>query len=301
MLGYPKNLYLLPFDHRSSFIESFFGSVKKLTPAQLKTIQAYKGLIFEAFLSAIKKTKFTTGVPAILVDEEFGLPILKAAKKKKVVFLLPVEKSGQQIFSFAHGRSFGTSIKSLKPDIVKALVRFHPSIIKDKNNQIQLQNLATLSSFCQTNNYKLMIELLVPPSSADLKKFKNNREAFDRQLRPALTVQTIKEFQSSGIEPDIWKIEAMERSSDWPKVITAIRSGEKRQSVSIIMLGRGESFAKVKKWMDAAPKSELNGFAVGRTVFLRPLIDLHSGAINKKQAIQQIAKNYLELVHYWQR
>lgn len=299
MFGYPKNLYVLPFDHRSSFIDSFFGQVKRLTPAQLKAIQSYKALIFEAFLSATKKIKFTAGVPAILVDEEFGLPILKAAKKKKIVFLLPVEKSGQYVFDFAHGHDFGRAIKDLNPSIVKALVRANPALEKD--NKLQLPRLAALSAWCQQNNFKLMIELLVPPSAADLKKFKNSKEAFDRQLRPALTVRVVKMFQQAGIEPDIWKIEAMEKSTDWPRVVKAIRSGSERQRVSIIMLGRGESFAKVKSWMEIAPKTELNGFAVGRTVFLRPLMDLHAGAINKKQAVKEIAKNYTELVNYWQK
>ncbi|NMB48450.1 DUF2090 domain-containing protein [Candidatus Kuenenbacteria bacterium] len=299
MLGYPKNLYLLPFDHRTSFIQTLFGPVKKLTSTQIKIIQNYKTLIFQAFLLAVKKAKFTAGLPAILVDEEFGLSILKSARKKKVAFLLPVEKSGQQIFAFAHGRNFGRVIQTLQPDIVKALVRSHPALKKE--NQIQLPRLATLSTWCRQNNFKLLVELLVPPTSADLKNFKNKREAFDRQLRPRLTVQVIKAFHAAGIEPDIWKIEALEKSSDWPKVIQSARAGTERQQVSIILLGRGESFAKVKSWFDVAPKRELNGFAVGRTVFLRPLIDLHSGKINKKQALRQIADNYLELVRYWQK
>jgi len=299
MLGYPKNLYVLLFDHRTSFVENFFGAVKKLTPAQTKIIQNYKDIIFQAFVLAIKKAKFYSGTPAILVDEEFGAPLLRQAQKKKITFLLPVEKSGQKTFSFAHGSSFGMEIKRWRPDIVKALVRFHPS--DTKTNQLQLRKLSELSRFCQANDYKFLVELLVPPAPADLKKVKNNRETFDRQIRPALTVRTVKEFHAAGIEPDIWKIEALEKASDWPRVIRAVRAGQARQCVSIILLGRGENFAKVKSWMDTAPKRELNGFAVGRTVFLRPLIDLHSGAISKKQAIQQIANNYLELVRYWQK
>ena len=71
--------------------------------------------------------------------------------------------------------------------------------------------------------------------------------------------------------------------------------------MAIILLGRGESFAKVKQWMSLAPRHQLNGFAVGRTIFLRPLIDFHQKRISKKECVTEIAKNYLELVKYWER
>lgn len=297
MLGYPKNLYILPFDHRTSFIDNFFGPLKKLSPQQAKVIIQYKALIYEAFLSVAKKNSFTEAELAILVDEEFGLSILKSAPKKKITFLLPVEKSGQKIFTFAHGRDFAAAILALRPTIVKALVRSNPGL--GAANARQLPRLAALSAWCRQNNFKLMIELLVPPTPADLRRVKGQKENYDRRLRPALTIKVIKAFQRAGIEPDIWKIEALEQATDWPPVIQAIRAGAERQQVSIVLLGRGESFAKVKSWMTVAPKAELNGFAVGRTVFLRPLLDLHAGAINKKQAIKEIAKNYLELIKFW--
>ncbi len=299
MLGYPKNLYILPFDHRTSFLETFFGPGKKIGPGERKLVCQYKQLIFEAFLSVFKKIKPISAECAVLVDEEFGLNIIKAARRKKITFLLPVEKSGRQFFSFAHGRNFGRVIKSLNPNIAKALVRFHPSFGQD--NARQLKKLAALSLWCKKNDFKLMIELLIPPSAADLKRFKNKRISFDRLMRPSITLRAIKEFHRACIEPDVWKIEAMERVSAWPRIIQTIRSGETRKNVGIIMLGRGENFARVKNWMNICPKRELNGFAVGRTVFLRPLIDLHAGKINKKQAIKEIAKNYLELINYWEK
>lgn len=299
MLGYPNKIYLLPFDHRSSFVESFLGKAKKLDAAGIKLIKNYKGLVYEGFLMARKFLQSGQENCAIMVDEEFGLDILKSAGGKKIKICLPVEKSGQAVFDFAAGQKFAEKILLLKPALVKVLVRYNPANKLD--NQVQAARLKILSAWCRTENYKFMLELLVPPTVANLKRVNGKRENYDKKIRPRLTKKIIEELHAVGVEPDIWKIEAFENKEDWPPIINTIRSGETRREVGIIMLGRGESFAKVKFWMAVAPKKILNGFAVGRTVFLRPLLDLHAGQIDKTMAVKTIAQNYLELIKYWER
>ncbi len=297
MLGYPHKLYVLPFDHRSSFIKAFLGTSVELDKKQIKLIKQYKQVIWEAFLLALKYIDEPQAC-AILVDDEFGSEIIKQARKKNITVCLPVEKSGQKEFKFEHGREFSKAIEQIKPQIVKALVRYNPA--NKKINLNQLKRLKRLGDYCQQNDYKFMLELLVPPTASNLRRVRGKKENYDLKIRPALTLKAIKEFHQAGVEPDIWKIEAMESQAAWSELIDLIRDGG-RDEVGIIMLGRGESFAKVKQWMNLAPRHLLNGFAVGRTVFMRPLLDLHQHNIGRKWAIKQIARNYLELIRYWHR
>jgi len=299
MLGYTKKLYILPFDHRASFVRSFIGeNVEKLNKQQKKTVESYKKIIYDGFLFAYKKLK-NKELAAILVDQAFGASIIKSAQKKKINTLVSTEKSGQKLFAFEYGNDFAKEILQTKPDIVKVLVRYNPANIKD--NITQLKRLKRLDDWCKAHDYKFLAEILVPATKADLAKVKGNQEKYDKQIRPRLAVKMVKEFHQAGIEPDIWKIEAFTNKSDWEKVISIIRQGKERKDVGIIMLGRGVSFAKVKQWIDICPQDKVNGFAVGRTVFLRALKDYYARRINKKEAIEQIAKNYLELVRYWEK
>ena len=295
-LGYPKNLYILPFDHRSSFIKAFIGDIKNLDNKQKKLVSSYKKIIFEGFLMALGYVKNPIDC-AVMVDEDYGLEIINLAKKKNITFCLPVEKSGQKNFDFQYS-NYDRHIEDIEPDIVKALLRYNPA---DKSNQMQLKKLKQLDNWCKKNDYKFMLESLIPATLGQLKRVNNNQEKYDLKIRPDLTVRMVNELHIAGIEPDIWKIEAFETATDWHEVVETIRDGGKRAEVAIIMLGRGESFAKVKTWINEAPRHLLNGFAVGRTIFLRPLRDFHQRIISSKQTVTEIAKNYIELIRYWEK
>ncbi len=292
-----QNLYILPFDHRGSFKRAFFDTHKNLDDKKIKILKSYKKIIYQAFLLSQKYIERYENC-GILVDEELGSDIIRHALKKNIITAVPTEKSSQRVFAFEHGKNFDKYIAQIEPDIVKALLRVHPD--NHQANQLQLKRLRRLYDWCHVQDFNLLVEMLVPPSDKDLQKVGHNREEYDKKIRPTLTLQSIQLFYKFNIFPNIWKIEAFEETAHWKPVIDLIRD-EDRENTGIIMLGRGESFAKVKSWMNIAPRHLLNGFAVGRTVFLRPLLDYHHKYINKKQAIEQIAKNFIELVRYWEK
>ncbi len=71
-LGYQKDLFVLPFDHRSSFERGLLGvSGRQADPQEVEGLAAYKRIIYEGLLEALED-----GVPAesaaILVDEKYG-------------------------------------------------------------------------------------------------------------------------------------------------------------------------------------------------------------------------------------
>ena len=96
-----------------------------------------------------------------------------------------------------------------------------------------------------------MFELLVPPEQAQLDKLKGDKKAYERDLRPRLMVRAIQELQDAGVEPDLWKIEGLDRREDCEKMVAAARRGG-RDKVGCIILGRGEDDAKVREWLATA-------------------------------------------------
>ncbi|MCX6743086.1 MAG: DUF2090 domain-containing protein, partial [Candidatus Parcubacteria bacterium] len=151
-----------------------------------------------------------------------------------------------------------------------------------------------INDFCNQKKIGFLFELLVPASPAQLKKYK---KSYDVKARPALTCQAIKEIRTFGVKPDIWKLEAMYKASDWQKIIRLIGKNEK-----IIVLGRAGSKELVSQWLKTAAKfKEIIGFAVGRTIFYGPLERWRDKEINKNQAINLIAKNFGYFINLWEK
>jgi len=137
-----------------------------------------------------------------------------------------------------------------------------------------------------------MFELLVPPLNEQLERVKGDKGAYDRDLRPQLMVQGIEQLQQAHVEPDVWKIEGLDRREDCTKVVAAARRGG-RTKVGCIILGRGEDDSRVRAWLStAATVPGFIGFAVGRTTFWQPLLELKQKKIFREQAVAQIAERY---------
>ena len=109
-------------------------------------------------------------------------------------------------------------------------------------------------------------------------------------------VGAIKELQDAGVEPDVWKIEGLDRREDCEKVVAAARRGG-RDRVGCIILGRGEDDRKVHEWLTtAAAVPGFIGFAVGRTSFWDPLVAWRARQITREQAVNDIVRRYREFV-----
>ncbi len=293
--GYDRPLYIQPFDHRGSFQSGLFGLKPPLNDAQTAEIAGSKQIIYDGFRSAL-----AGGAPAekagILVDEQFGAAILRDAKAKGIATACPAEKSGQEEFDFEYGEDFARHIEAFDPTFCKVLVRYNPE--GDRSlNQRQAGRLKRLSDYLSARSRsRFMFELLVPPEKPQLDALKGDKRAYDLQVRPHLMVEAIRELQKAGVEPDLWKIEGLDRREDCEAVVAAARAGG-RDRVGCIVLGRGENDQKVREWLGTARKVPgFIGFAVGRTVFWDPLVDWKGGKATREQAVAQIATRYREFV-----
>jgi myo-inositol catabolism protein IolC len=294
-VGFSEPLYILPFDHRGSFQTRMFGWTGTLSREQTREIAAIKQVIYDGFKAAVQ-----AGVPmqkgAILVDEQFGAAILRDAMAHGYATASPVEKSGQDEFDFEYGEEFAEHIAAFHPAFCKVLVRYNPE--GDRTlNRLQAARLHRLSEYLHTKSRsRFMFELLVPPEKAQLDEVEGDKRAYDLRVRPRLMVKTIQELQDAEIEPDVWKVEGLDRREDCEKVVAAARRGG-RDQVGCIILGRGENEQKVREWLaTAATVSGFTGFAVGRTSFWGPLVDLRAKKITRDAAVAEIARRYREFV-----
>jgi len=294
-IGFNEPLYILPFDHRGSFQTKMFGWTGTLSADQTAEIAATKQVIYDGFKAALH-----AGVPeqkaGILVDEQFGGAILRDARANGYTTACPAEKSGQEEFDFQYGEEFAKHIEAFQPSFCKVLVRYNPE--GDRGlNQRQAARLKRLSDYLHANGRsKFMFELLVPAEKAQLDHVKGDKKAYDVELRPRLMVQTIMELQDAQVEPDVWKIEGLDHREDCEKVVAAARR-RGRDNVGCIVLGRGENDQKVREWLTIAATVEgFIGFAVGRTSFWDPLINMRARKITREDAVAQIAGRYREFV-----
>src|SRR5206468_981129 len=82
------------------------------------------------------------------------------------------------------------------------------------------------------------LELRVPAEPHQLERVGGDQDRYDRELRPDLMIETIRECQDAGVEPDIWKIEGLDAREDCVRVADAARAGD-RDHVRCVVLGRG--------------------------------------------------------------
>jgi myo-inositol catabolism protein IolC len=299
-LGFDKPLYILPFDHRGSFQKKMFEWDGPLNPQQTAEIAAAKRVIYDAFKAAVQ-----AGVPkdkaGILVDEQFGAAILRDAVADGYATCCPAEKSGEDEFDFEYGEDFAKHIEAFQPTFCKVLVRYNPEGNEDLNRR-QSARLKRLSEYLHSDKSpsRFMFELLVPAEKAQLEKLKGDKQAYDLELRPRLMAQAIQELQDAQVEPDVWKIEGLDRHEDCEKIVAAARRGG-RNKVGCIILGRGEDDRKVREWLTiAAAVPGFIGFAVGRTSFWDPLVDWRAKKITHSAAVAEIARRYQEFVEIFE-
>ena len=228
-LGYNKDLFILPFDHRGSFEAGLLDTHGSPADAQdVQQLAAYKRVIYEGFLEALDQ-----GVPldtaAILVDQQYGEGLLADANQRGITTCTSVEKSGQAEFEFEYGDDFGRRLRDAAPTFAKTLVLYNPQG-DSRANENQRRRLKVLSDHLHAEGYKFMFELLLPATEDQLENLGQNHQAYDYEVRPKLTVLAMNELQTVGIEPDVWKLEGVDDPEAARNVVAQARAeGQSRR------------------------------------------------------------------------
>lgn len=287
--GYDRPLYILPFDHRDSYASGLFKAHNPPTKEEHDTISESKAIIYQGFTEALEEG-VRLDYAGILVDEEYGAPLLRDAAARGAITAVPVEKSGQKLFTFEYD-DYAAHIEAVRPTFAKVLVRYNPED-PEADRRAQEKPLKALSDWCMAHGVRYMFELLVPATEKQLAAVGNDKSRYDLELRPQMMFGAIRALQDAGIEADVWKVEGLDTQDDYKKLVaTARRDG--RDKVGCIVLGRGASNETVEGWLRTAAKVEgMIGFAVGRTVFWDAIAAHEKGTIERAAAAGQIAANY---------
>jgi myo-inositol catabolism protein IolC len=98
---------------------------------------------------------------------------------------------------------------------------------------------------------------------------------------------TVDELQDAGVDPDVWKVEGLDRREDCQSIVAAAREGGRDQ---------------VRHWLGtAAGVPGFIGFAVGRTDFWDPPVAWRTGKATREQAVAEIAHRYREFVDLFEK
>ena len=298
-LGYDGKLYILAFDHRGSFQKKMFGIEGDPTPEETELIADAKRLIFEGMLEGGRSGR--------------GGRRHRRARRRAVRLGHPVADSrawteavdagrevGQNEFDFEYDEDFGAHIEKFDPDFSKVLVRYNSDDPDTEMNQRQLARLKELADWLHANNRKFLFELLVPATDEQLASVDGDSDRYDAELRPELMRRAIEDAQNAGIEVDVWKIEGVDEQADAAMLAEQARSGEGREGVTCVLLGRGASTEKVEQWLrEAAPVEGFIGFAIGRSIWWDALKGYLAEELDREAAASQIAENYLHFVRVY--
>ena len=299
MKGYPNDLYILAFDHRGTLTKGILGvEDRKPTSEESSKISEMKSIIFDGFLLA-KDKGIVGGDPAILVDEQFGLEIQEKAKEMEIKFAAPVEKSGKEVFEMEYGDNYREKIEEVGANFIKVLIRWNPDDDLEIR-EIQGSRIKDLSDYLLDSDKKFLLEFLVPATEKQLATVKGNQERYDSEIRPKLAVSVVEEMRERGADPDIWKIEGLDKKEDCEKVAKTINSGG-REDVIAVVLGRGADNKKVNEWLKAGSSVDgYKGFAIGRSIFWDSLVGWYKGDKTKEVAVDEIAQSYLGFISTYQ-
>jgi myo-inositol catabolism protein IolC len=297
-LGYDGTLYIVAFDHRGSFQKQLFGIGGEPTHEEARRISDAKRVIWEGLERAL-----ADGVPrdkaGALVDERFGADIARAATERGLILAMPAEASGRPDFEFEYGEDFGAHIEAFDPTFTKVLVRYNPDGDRAMNER-QAAKLRRLSDWLHESGRKFLFELLVPAEPAQLDAVGSDEDRYDKELRPRLVVGAIRELQDAGVEPDVWKIEGLDRREDCAGAAEVARR-DGRDGVVCVVLGRGANDAVVEHWLrQGAGVPGYVGFAIGRTFWWDALVAYRDGTATREEAAERIAAKYRRMIEVWE-
>jgi len=297
-----SELLILAMDHRDSLLRDLYKIDGIPTSEEITRISGHKALVFDGLLQAIESGVDASRV-GVLVDERYGAAVAVRAREAGIDLAMPIERSGEPLFLLEYG-TFGDKewmrhVERFAPDQVKVLVRDNPQA--SSNRMLQFDRLITVSQVLRASGRSFLIELLVPATPTQRESVGSDALRYDRELRAGLTVQVIEQMQDDGIEPDIWKVEGLETESDARAVISAAQR-DGRSEVCCIVLGRDAPEQRLDQWLAVASAVEgFRGFAIGRSIWEKPLADHLAGTASEDELVHRVAANYTHFVQTWGR
>ncbi|MFC7496260.1 MULTISPECIES: 2-deoxy-5-keto-D-gluconate 6-phosphate aldolase domain-containing protein [unclassified Nocardioides] len=297
--GWTDPLLIFAMDHRDSY-RTLLGLDGSDPAAETARARAVKRVVLDGFLDALGELDDPRGA-TVLLDEEYGGPLVADARAAGALVCLPLERSGQGELQWEYGETLDATaavVDRLAPDLVKVLLRYNPEGDADLNAR-QADRLGEMSDWCLDRGLPLIVEVLMPPTPAQRAASGPDLQRWDAEMRPGLMVDAVHRLRAAGADPAVWKIEGLDSTADAAAVVAAARA-DGRPDVSCIVLGRGADLDRVEQWLAVgAATPGYVGFAVGRSLWNAPALAHARGELDEHGVRAAVAENYLRLCRAW--
>lgn len=285
-------LYMLAADHRGWLLRALAARLPRTSDETAALARRVKQLCFEAVVAAVEHGVARSDA-ALLIDEELGGGVAVRARQAGLTVAIPIEKPDQEVFQPEYGESWLEHVVAMNPDLPKILIRHNVGADRSDLDE-QLRRVRQVSDTLHAAGRPLMLELLVPPTAAQLEDAGGDQRVFDERWRADLTVRAVREIHAAGIRVEIWKVEGMTTRAQAALLGHACQSGGPSRC---IVLGRNAGWEEVERWLgNAAASPAYDGFAIGRTLWFDTAVELFQGSLSWAEAVSRVAGAYRRAV-----
>lgn len=282
---------MVAFDHRSSTAAGLFGT-SRISDEQWERLAEAKVLVAQAVAQARLELS-SVGEVSLLVDPQSGMAAARVSVAAGTKTALALEVSGQRTLRLLDESLLREAVAELAASVRleapstgslcwgKVLVRWNPADpteTKDAN----LAGLDDARRFCESAGMDLLLELIVPPTEADLACVRGDRSLYKQQSLPTLLPASVAELTRRSGPPSCWKLEGLASPVAAAAVAEAACHG--RTTPPILVLGGGAERTQLAGWFRAGAGVEsYAGFAIGRGIWREPVADWIAGRMDDDQ------------------
>ncbi|MFF7195801.1 2-deoxy-5-keto-D-gluconate 6-phosphate aldolase domain-containing protein [Streptomyces sp. NPDC008079] len=300
MTDVPHPLLVLAMDHRA-VMRGLFGDAVPAAERR-EAFGRVKDLAFDALVRTIAEGGTDPANLGVLIDEEYGERTIPRVREAGCCLVLPVEESRSPVFDINTGEfvltggdDFAARLDALGPDMVKALIVHNPELPAGRRAR-QTARARQVLDWCQANRRPFMLEMLVPPTDAQLAAEGGDKERWQRAHHTELLLRTVSEYQDAGVWPHVWKLEPLAAEADYAVVADHCRAGAPYPT-SLVLLGGGADMDAVAEWVRQIRGVDgYIGFAIGRSLWIDAFDGYLRGDLDEEQVVASIAGRLRRLV-----
>ena len=287
------DIFMLALDHRTSLARDLFGT-SALSSAQASQLGNVKALIAASAIDALLQTR-PRGEISVLVDPEYGLGAAEMAREARIPVALALEKSGLRELSLLESGLLDSAIDRVgEVRWGKILVRWNPRDAEDRKAK-NLSALEEARAFCVSKGIEFLLELIVPPTADDLCQAGGSKDWFNRHLLCYRIPEAVQELTRRIGPPNLWKVQGLVS----PAACQAVAEAATNAGVTppILVLGAASDAAQIGRWFrSSGSATAYRGFAIGRSIWNKPISDWLDGAENRNQTKKLITSRFLQYV-----
>lgn len=261
-----KEVCLLAFDQRYYFTPG--------TQVEIEKIREFKNILYKGFINSQTYRLEKSITSGLIVDD--NIPENELREDTNAIICMPIESADSQLLKWISDRDLYSQILHRpKRWWVKVLVKIGPDMPVDKLEH-QISMLSSLQEICHELDRTLLLDL----STTNV-------------------LWAMRYIFQNNIMPHWWKLPSEYEYITWKKIETL--AGYYQDNPRIMILGGDVVSTKDLENSFATAKecSWVEGFAIGRNIFLEVFIQWSNGKISHNMAIEKLGLEYDRMSRLW--